>query len=176
MKEICVKTIGCKQLKITDNHDWESTSPSISVSNTLIILKYISSTSTGELITIVDENEYVSSITIEPETILSSWTKILDGYYQITIKYTLDDDSIITLYEQQFNKCNQDCKIDNLIADYVADDECDSCNKDKEKDILNIALKAELLCYAITCSNKSKVWELYNYINNLLLENNCKSC
>lgn len=176
MKEICVKTISCKQLKITDNHDWGSTNPSISVSNTLITLKYISSTTTGELITIVDENEYVSSITIEPSTILPSWTKIEDGYYQITIKYTLDDDSIITLYEQQFNKCNQDCKIDNLIADYVMEDECDSCNKKMEQDILNIALKSELLCYAITCSNKNKVWELYNYINNLLLENNCKSC
>lgn len=176
MKEICIKTIGCKQLKITDNHDWEDIVPSTDVVSTLITVKYISSTTTGDLIIIVDEDEYINTITITPEIILSSWTKILDGYYQVTIKYTLEDDSIVTLYEQQFNKCNQDCKIDNLIADYVADDECDSCNKKMEQDILNIALKSELLCYAITCSNKSKVWELYNYINNLLQSNNCKSC
>ena len=315
MKEICVKTIGCKQLKITDNHDWESTNPSISVSNTLITLKYISSTTTGELITIVDEDEYVSTIDVLPSTILSSWTKIQDGYYQIKSQYTIgtsspgsmsfsldeqptlntysnfnvtaieglnvtmqwyfdgamigadttetaanmvayanteftsypgytfnviassvgnvitftttenttfynqhnhfyinnkqavdggyatglytlitgdstvdvNDDiymyisggaiaSVIKTYSEVFNKCNQDCTIDNLIADYVADDECDSCNKDIEKDILNISLKATLLCYAITCSNKKKVWELYNYINNILITHNCKSC
>jgi len=176
MKEICIKTIGCKQLKITDNHDWESIVPSTDVVNTLITLKYISSTTIEEVIIIADEDEYISTITIEPSTILSSWTKIEDGYYQIKITYTLNDDSTVKTNTEVFNKCNQDCKIDNLIADYVADNECDSCNKKMEQDILNIALKSELLCYAITCSNKSKVWELYNYINNLLLENNCKSC
>jgi len=176
MKEICIKTIGCKQLKITDNHDWESIVPSTDVVNTLITLKYISSTTIEEVIIIADEDEYISTITIEPSTILSSWTKIEDGYYQIKITYTLNDDSTVKTNTEVFNKCNQDCKIDNLIADYVADNECDSCNKKIEQDILNIALKSELLCYAITCSNKSKVWELYNYINNLLLENNCKSC
>lgn len=175
MKEICVKVIGCKQLKITDNYNWEEIDPSISVLNTLITLKYISSTTTGDVITIVDEDEYVDTITIEPSTILSSWTKIEDGYYQIKITYTLDD-SVIKTYNEAFNKCNQDCKIDNLIADYVIEDECDSCNKEIEQDILNVALKSELLCYAITCSNKSKVWDLYTYINNILLENNCKSC
>jgi len=315
MADICVKTSTCKQLVITDNYDWGAIEPSISVSNTLITLKYISSTSTGDVITIVDEDEYVSTIDVLPSTILSSWTKIQDGYYQIKSQYTIgtsspgsmsfsldiqptlntysnfnvtatngsnftfqwyfngamigsdttetaanmvayantefttnfgftfnviassvgnvitftttenttfynqhnhfyinnkqavdggyatglytlitgdstvdvNDDiymyisggaiaSVIKTYSEVFNKCNQDCKIDNQIADFISNDECDSCNKDIEKDILNIALKSTLLCYAITCSNKNKVWELYNYINNILLENNCKSC
>lgn len=176
MKEICVKVNGCKKLIITDNYDWEAIVPATSVVNTLITLKYISSAVTGDVITITDENSYVSTVTVLAKDIDSSWTKVQDGYFQIKITYTLDDDSIVKTNTEVFNKCNQDCKIDNLIADYVADNECDSCNKKMEQDILNIALKSELLCYAITCSNKSKVWELYDYINNLLLENNCKSC
>ena len=176
MKKICVKISGCKKLVITDNYDWEEIIPSTSVVNTLITLKYISSTTTGDVITIIDENEYVSTIEVLPTTILSSWTKIEDGYYQIKITYTLDDDNTIKTNTEVFNKCNQDCKIDNIIADYVADSECDTCNKDLEKDILNIALKAELLCYAITCSSKSKVWEYYNYIANILLQHDCSSC
>jgi hypothetical protein len=315
MKEICIKISGCKKLTITDNYDWGATDPSISVSNTLITLKYISETSTGDTLTIVNEDEYVSTIDVLPSTILSSWAKIQDGYYQIKSQYTIgtsspgsmsfsldvqpslgtysnfnvtatdgsnftfqwyfngslvganttetaanmvayantqftsyfgytfnviassvgnvitftttenttfynqhnhfyilnkqavdgsyatglytslsggsttieNDDiymymsggsivSVIKTNTEVFNKCNQDCKIDNLIADYVADNECDSCNKKMEQDILNIALKSELLCYAITCSSKSKVWELYNYINNMLTDYNCKSC
>jgi hypothetical protein len=175
MKEICIKTIGCKQLQIIDNHDWEEIIPDNDVVSSLFTVKYISS---DNVITtkVFDIDGYKDSIIVEPKDIISSWTKIEDGYYQVTIKYTLDDDSIVTTYEQQFNKCNQDCKIDNILADYASDDECDSCNKEMEQDILNIALKSVLLCYAITCSNKSKVWELYNYIDNILLENNCKSC
>ena len=315
MREICIKTVGCKQLKITDNHDWEATEPSISVSNTLITLKHISSTATRDVITIVDEDEYVSTIDVLPATIFANSTKIEDGYYQIKSQYTIGTSSpgsmsfsldiqptlntysnfnvratngsnftfqwyfngamigadttetaanmvayantefttnfgftfnviassvgnvitftttenttfynqhnnfyinnkqavdgsyatglytlitgdsttvgngdiymyisggaissIIKTNTEVFNKCNQDCKINNLIADYASDDDCDSCNKEMEQDILNIALKSELLCYAITCSNKSKVWEYYNYIDNILLENNCKSC
>lgn len=175
MTDICIKTSTCKQLVITDNYDWGSIIPIEDVTRTVITVKYVPYTGTSTTITAVDENEYISTITINAEDFVDSWTKILDGYYQINIHFYIDGDDVLT-YSEVFNKCNQDCTIDNLIADYVADDKCDSCNKDKEKDILNIALKAELLCYAITCSNKNKVWELYNYINNILLENNCKSC
>jgi len=175
MQQICVKIISCKQLQVTDNYDWGNVIPSDDVINTKITIKYISSTITGELIVLLDTSGYTGTLTIEPEDILSSWIKIEDGYFQINIEYTLVSSTIKT-YIEVFNKCNQDCKVDNLIADYVADDECDSCNKKMEQDILNIALKSELLCYAITCSNKSKVWKLYNYIDNILLENNCKSC
>jgi hypothetical protein len=169
MKEICIKTIGCKQLKITDNHDWNGGDPNDFISHTKITIKY-----KDTLYTVYDEDGYLGEKEVLPTVFSSTATKIEDGYYQITIYYS--GEGIIKTYTEVFNKCNQDCKIDNLIADYVADDECDSCNKKMEQDILNIALKSELLCYAITCSNKSKVWELYNYINNLLLENNCKSC
>lgn len=175
MKEICIKIIGCKQLEITDNHDWESTDPNDVVTNTKITLKYISSTTTGNTITLLNSSGYTSTITVLPSTILSSWTKIQDGYYQINIEYTLVSSSV-KIYSEVFNKCNQDCKIDNLIADYIEQSPCDSCGEKEEKDILDLALKSELLCYAITCSSKSKVWELYNYINNMLTNYNCKSC
>ena len=175
MADICIETSTCKQLIITDNYDWGSIIPIEDVTRTVITVKYVPYTGTSTTITAVDENEYISTVTINAEDFVDSWTKILDGYYQINIHFYIDGDDILT-YSEVFNKCNQDCTIDNLIADYVADDECDSCNKKMEQDILNIALKSELLCYAITCSNKSKVWEYYNYIANLLLENNCKSC
>ena len=169
MKEICVKISGCKKLIIKDNYDWEGGDPSEFISHTKITVKY-----KDTLYTVYDEDGYLGEKEVLPTVFSSTATKIEDGYYQITIYFS--GEGIIKTYVEVFNKCNQDCKIDNLIADYVADNECDSCNKKMEQDILNIALKAELLCYAITCSNKSKVWELYNYINNLLLENNCKSC
>jgi len=169
MKEICVKISGCKKLIIKDNYDWEGGDPSEFISHTKITVKY-----KDTLYTVYDEDGYLGEKEVLPTVFSSTATKIEDGYYQITIYFS--GEGIIKTYVEVFNKCNQDCKIDNLIADYVADNECDSCNKKMEQDILNIALKAELLCYAITCSNKSKVWEYYNYIANLLLENNCKSC
>ena len=169
MKEICVKISGCKKLIIKDNYDWEGGDPSEFIGHTKITVKY-----KDTLYTVYDEDGYLGEKEVLPTVFNSTATKIEDGYYQITMYFT--GEGTIKTYTEVFNKCNQDCKIDNLIADYVADDECDSCNKKMEQDILNIALKSELLCYAITCSNKSKVWELYNYINNLLLENNCKSC
>ena len=89
MKQICVKITGCKTLTIIDNYDWEDIDPSISVTNTLITLKYISSTTTGDIITITDEDEYINTIDVLPATILSSWTKIEDGYFQIKSKYTI---------------------------------------------------------------------------------------
>lgn len=176
MKEICVKINGCKKITITDNYDWEEIVPATSVVNTLITLKYISSTATEDVITIVDETEYVSTIDVLPATILASWTKIEDGYYQIKITYTLDDDSTVKINTEVFNKCNMECKLDKFIADYIENSECDSCNKEKQNDILNMSLKSTLLCYAITCSTKTKVWELYNYINNMLTEYNCSTC
>lgn len=176
MKEICVKTNSCKELVISDNYNWGEVNPTTSVANTLITLKYISSTTTGDVITIIDENEYISTVTVLASTIDSSWTKVQDGYFQIKITYTLENESIVKTYTEVFNKCNLDCKIDNLIADYIGESSCDSCGKNMENDLLNITLKSELLCYAITCSNKSKVWELYNYINNMLTEYNCSTC
>lgn len=169
MKQICVKVSGCKKLIIKDNYDWEGGDPSEFIGHTKITVKY-----KDTLYTVYDEDGYLGEKEVLPTVFNSTATKIEDGYYQITMYFT--GEGTIKTYTEVFNKCNQDCKIDNLIADYVADDECDSCNKKMEQDILNIALKSELLCYAITCSNKSKVWELYNYIDNLLLENNCKSC
>lgn len=176
MKEICVKINGCKELIISDNYNWEDTDPSVVVSNTLITLKYISSTTIGDVITVINENTYVDTVTIMPSTIDSSWTKFQDGYFQIKIIFTLNNDSTIKTYTEVFNKCNLDCKIDNLVANYVSESSCDSCGKNIENDLLDITLKSELLCYAITCSSKSKVWELYNYINNMLTEYNCFTC
>lgn len=175
MSDICVKTLGCKQLVISDNYDWGLIIPQDDVSRTIITLNYIPYKGIATTITVADENNYIETATVNPEDIGSSWTKINDGYYQINIKYFTDEDDVLT-YTEVFNKCNLDCKIDSQIADYASNDECDSCNKDIEKDILNIALKSELLCYAITCSNKSKVWELYNYISNTLTQYNCKNC
>jgi len=169
MKEICVKVSGCKKLIIKDNYDWEGGDPSEFIGHTKITVKY-----KDTLYTVYDEDGYLGEKEVLPTVFSSTATKIEDGYYQITMYFT--GEGTIKTYTEVFNKCNQDCKINNLIADYASDDDCDSCNKEKEKDILNIALKAELLCYAITCSNKNKVWELYNYINNILQSNNCKSC
>ena len=169
MKEICVKVSSCKKLIIKDNYDWEGGDPSEFISHTKITIKY-----KDTLYTVYDEDGYLGEKEVLPTVFSSTATRIEDGYYQITMYFT--GEGTLKTYTEVFNKCNQDCKIDNLIADYVLDDECDSCNKKMEQDILNIALKAELLCYAITCSNKKKVWEYYNYIANLLLENNCKSC
>lgn len=169
MKEICVKVSSCKKLIIKDIYDWEGGDPSEFIGHTKITVKY-----KDTLYTVYDEDGYLREKEVLPTVFSSTATKIEDGYYQITMYFT--GEGTIKTYTEVFNKCNQDCKIDNLIADYVLDDECGSCNKKMEQDILNIALKSELLCYAITCSNKSKVWEYYNYIANLLLENNCKSC
>jgi len=169
MKEICVKVTGCKTLVITDNYDWEGGDPSEFITHTKITVKY-----KDVLYTVYDEDGYLGEKEVLPTVFNSTATKIEDGYYQITIYFS--GEGIIKTYTEVFNKCNQDCKIDNLMADFVSDDECSSCNKDTEKDILNIALKSILLCYAITCKNKSKVLEYYNYIANLLLQYNCSSC
>lgn len=176
MKEICVKVTGCKELTITDNYNWEDIIPENVVTSTVITIKYISSTFTSDVITVLNANEYVKTTTVLAKNIISSWTKIEDGYFQIKITYLLNNESTVKTYIEVFNKCNIQCKLDNLIADYIEQSPCDSCGEKEEKDILDLALKSELLCYAITCSSKSKVWELYNYINNMLTDYNCKSC
>lgn len=173
MNNICTKIIGCSKINIQDNYNWENNIPSSVVTHTKVTIKY-----KNTLYTIYDANGYMSEFEVLPTVFNINDTKIQDEFYQITIVYTTPslNPTSIKLYSEVFNKCNLDCKIDNLIADYIEQSPCDSCGEKEEKDILDLALKSELLCYAITCSSKSKVWELYNYINNMLTGYNCKSC
>ena len=170
---ICVKVTGCSKINIKDNYDWGINIPSSVVTHTKVTIKY-----KGVIYTIYDANGYMNEFEVLPTIFNINDTKIQDGFYQINIIYTTPglNPTSVKLYSEVFNKCNIECKLDNLIADYIEQSPCDSCGEKEEKDILDLALKSELLCYAITCSNKSKVWEYYNYIANLLLENNCKSC
>lgn len=168
---ICVLIENCKKIIIKDNYDWNEINPNTNVIHTLIVLKYKNID-----YTIYNQIGYKNEIEIKSENLnLGINNKIEDEFYQINITYTLENNSKIKLFSEVFNKCNIDCKINNFIIDYLNNNECDSCDKNKKQDILNIILKSELLCYSITCS-KSKVWEIYNYINNLLLKYNCTKC
>lgn len=171
MSNICIKTIGCKKLSIKDNYNWEDINPSSVITHTKVTIKY-----KNTVYTIYDEAGYESEFEVLPTVFNVSDTKIQDDFYQVTIIYTKSTPEPTTykLYSEVFNKCNLECQIDNFIADFVESD-CDSCIKEKEKDLLNIILKSELLCYTITCS-KSKVWDIYNYISNILLGYDCHNC
>ncbi len=172
MKEICTSIKNCKKLIIKDNYNWGNNIPSSVITHTKVTIKY-----KNTVYTIYDANGYMNEFEVLPTIFNINNTKIQDDFYQITIIYTTPslNPTSIKLYSEVFNKCNLDCKIDNFIADYIGTSDCDSCNKNKEKDLLNIILKSELLCYAITCS-KSKVWDIYNYINNILTDYNCNNC
>lgn len=169
---ICIKIKGCSKINIQDNYDWGNNNPSTTVTHTKVTIKY-----KNVLYTIYDANGYENEFEVLPTIFNISDTKIQDDFYQITIIYTTPslNPTSVKLYSEVFNKCNLDCKIDNFVADFVSNDDCDSCNKNKENNLLDIILKSELLCYTITCS-KSKVWDIYNYINNILTEYNCNNC
>lgn len=172
MSNICIKIKGCSKIIIKDNYNWENNIPSSIVTHTKVTIKY-----KDVLYTIYDANGYQNEFEVLPTVFNINDTKIQDEFYQVTIIYntpSLNPNSI-ELYSEVFNKCNLDCKIDNFVADFISNSECDSCNKNKETDLLNIILKSELLCYSITCS-KSKIWNIYNYINNILLNYNCNNC
>lgn len=172
MSNICIKTIGCKKLSIKDNYDWGVIDPTSIITHTKLIIKYKNTD-----YVIYDEAGYKNEFEVLPTVFNINNTKIQDEFYQVTIIYTksIPEPTTYKLYSEIFNKCNLDCKIDNFIADYIGTSDCDSCNKNKENDLLNIILKSELLCYTITCS-KSKVWDIYNYINNILTNYNCSNC
>lgn len=175
MSELIVKSVQCTKLNIKDNHTWvnddgDSVEPADVVTHTKITVTY----NNIDYI-IYDGGTYKSSQDVLITDI--DQDVLLDGFYTIEVKYTtVFEYGIVTITEEFFNKCNLECKVDQLVASTAQESECDDCNKDKLSKLQDITFKLELLCYSIECSERQDVLDLYDYLNNLLIDYNCRNC
>ena len=169
INSICLTQTYCKKIIIEDSSEWDTIIPNVDIDSTIVEVKYGDSVYTHTYVGYEDSIEITSN---NLEFGLNSNLK--DGKYNITIKYTVNSDTYI-IEEEAFIICNIQCIVDTLIADIVSNP-CDDCNKDKKNLALNATLKLDALEASIACGDLTKSQVILDWLNDLLINYNCKNC
>jgi len=163
---VCITQTNCNKIIVQDSSDWGTIVPLTDVDNSSIEVTHNSITYSANLDGYEDKFEITASS--------FGLTTLEDGTYIIKITYTVDDDTYI-IEEETFIICNVQCIVDTLIAN-IAVDNCSDCNKDKKTLALDATLKLDTLEAAIACGDLTKAQAILDWLNNLLINYNCKNC
>jgi len=163
---VCIIQTNCNKIIIQDSSDWDTIIPLTDIDSSSIQIKYNNTTYDSDLNGYEDEFEVTSTSL--------GLTKLKDGTYQIKITYVIDDEEYI-IEEEIFIICNIQCIVDSFIAS-IAVDNCNDCNKDKKSLALDATLKLDALEAAIACGDLTKAQAILDWLNNLLINYNCKNC
>ena len=164
---VCLTQTNCNKIIIQDTSDWDTIVPLVDIDTSSIKITYGDTTINSSLSGYEDEFEVTAAS-------LGFGTKLKDGTYTIKITYTIDDNDYI-IEEEFFIICNIQCIVDTFIAG-IAIDNCDECNKDKKTLALDATLKLDALEAAIACGDLTKAQAILDWLNNLLINYNCKNC
>ena len=159
---ICISMCGCKKIVIADTTDWNF--PTDDILHSKFTLTFPDGTTVEEY----EDDSYVETYTFESDI------NYVDGEFEVMVVYSTDIDNHIA-DEYVYNTCNIKCKKDQLLAD-IADDSCEECTNAK----LNVAFEAfilyQSLCAAIKCNDTETADSLVEWLNNKLINYNCKNC
>lgn len=164
---ICLTQTGCNKIIITDTSDWDTIVPLVDITSTVVDIVH------NEITTTVTENEYLDEIEITA-LLLGFTTKLEDGEYDIKVTYTTEEDTYV-IEEETFIICNIQCIIDNIVAD-VSITNCQDCEKEKKSTAIDATFMLDALEASIACGNLTKSQVILDWLNDLLINYNCKNC
>jgi len=163
---ICITQTECNKLIIQDSSDWDTIVPLTDITTSSIEVTYDETTYN------IDFSDYEEEFEITASSL--GLTSLKDGVYTIKVTYTTDEDTYI-IEEESFVICNIQCIIDNLVYS-ISIDNCTDCNKDKKTIALDATLKLDALEASIACGDLTKSQAILDWLNNLLINYNCKNC
>lgn len=176
---LCIYSSHCNQIIVEDNSEWVVTDEITSV--TIIVTN-----SAGDTVTKTFEGETLpdnDTYTLDEEDLADflSGDIITDGFYTIYVEIvyidTTDGDQEYALeYDKDWQSdCNLKCKIDKLVMSSL-DADCADC-EDKDWDaIYEIHLRYQIYCKALSCGDLDYAQEIFDNLNELLINFNCKNC
>lgn len=162
----CIKQCNCTTITVTDTSDWDTLVPATDIVSSVFVLTYTEDNTSNT----ISADEYLNSadFTFTPTA--------KDGEYQVLITYTDTEDEVYEIEEYFYNVCNIKCKIDKVIKDITAENECNSCKDDAIKLAVEAYILFKALCAAIICKNTSEADKLLAWLNDKLINYKCKSC
>lgn len=164
---ICLSQNGCNTIIFTDTSDWDGNVPSTFIDNTVINL------SNG-----VIEYTYTSASYVDTYDIVAAdtaFSTFIDDNYTLTITYTSTNNDVYTIEEEFYNTCNIKCKLAKLINDITLDG-CSECKKDKLTLASEASVLYKLLCATIVCKNIDQADNILAWLEDKLINYNCKNC
>lgn len=176
---LCIYSSYCNRITVEDNSEWVETDEITSV--TIIVTD-----SDGDQITKVFTGGDLPSndtYTLNAEDLadIISGDIIIDGFYTIYVEIvyidTADGDQEYTLeYDKDWQSdCNLKCKIDKLVENSL-DADCSDCEQKDWNAIFEIYMRYQLYCQALSCGDLDYAQEIFDNLNELLINFNCKNC
>lgn len=166
---VCLTQTSCKKIIIQDSSNWDNIIPLVDIDSTTVEVDY------GDIVYSHTYTGYQENIEVTATDLrFGISANLKDGKYNIIIVYVVDS-THYTIEEEAFIICNIQCIVDTLIAD-IATNPCDECNKDKKILALDATLKLDALEAAIACGNLVKAKIILDWLNDLLINYNCKNC
>lgn len=162
---VCVS--NCNIFKFTDSSDWDTVDTD-DITSTILTISF------NDVDYTFEESEYVESMDLNPSD-FNQESKISDGLYTVSVKYTHSDTTEYTYEAKTFNTCNVKCKLSKVVSD-ASKDQCTDCNNKTIIDAMILKFYFSDLCKAVVCGNYESAENILSYLEDKLINYKCNNC